>query len=583
MGKGVGLDFSNGNPVVIGTAMQDPYMLEEGCASIANEAGKLLFYSNGTQVWDSTHNLMPHGSTIMGPGKTSVSTTQGAVIVPDPANSQRYFLFSLTATPYSKLFCNVIDMTLNNGLGDVDTTYVLRHVILADSLSEKMVSVSGCQQNVWVVVRSYYDNYFKAYEITTTGVDISPVISVAGNFPGPVNNVGVLKINNARNKLLSVNTNGAGLELYDFDYNTGLVSNTQTLESGSSLGSYFYGGAFSPDDSKVYVQQNAWPNNIYQYNLNAANPSASRISIGTGFALAGDMRLAPDGKIYFGAGFGHNSLGTSSKYISRINFPDNVGLACGYQDSVPGLNFLVFPAMDIGMRRGLPNMVMMPVPAGEAAGIVSDTIICLFPPVYQLLATAGTAFEWDNGSNQAQRNVTQRGTYWLRYRNGCRIFTDTFHLRGEDLPPLVLTLNNDVLSTTNSFAQYQWYKAGQLLSGAVNPILITTGNGWYSVKVSNSWGCSDSAAYQVTTTGISSPAIADGIQVYPNPGQKTIRVAAPVAVRLCLTSLSGKALTEETGKAELDISFLSSGLFLLRISDAQGHLLKVVKVTKERE
>lgn len=571
--KSVGLNFNNGGPVVISTAMQHPIAYEEGCASVANAEGVLLFYSNGTNVWDAAHTVMPHGSIINGASNNTVSTTQAALIVPDPGNNNRYFLFSLVTGGGCKLFCNVVDMTLNNGLGDIDTTYPLRHVLLSDFLSEKMVAVSGCRNNVWVLVINNA-HHFKAFEITTAGLNTSPVTSIMGNNSG-FGSIGVLKINQARNRLVAAGTN---LLLYNFDDNTGIVSNMQTLETNIAA----YGATFSPDDTKLYAQQVSTPFHLYQYNLGAANPQASKISLGTNSQYTGDMQLGPDGKIYFGARYGLYSA-TCSKYISRINYPNNAGLACGYQDSIPGLNFLGFPDPTVGMRRGLPNIVMVPISMFEQTSTARDTVLCHFPSTYLLQApVTATNFQWDNGSNQPQRTVTQRGTYWVRYNTGCQILTDTFHLRGEDLPPLSLVLNNNMLSTTNSFSQYQWYKNGVLLNGAINPTLVTNGNGLYSVKVSNSWGCSDSAAYEVSITGINTFEIPDQVKVYPNPAQKIIHISAPVSARLSLTNLAGKVLAE-TNKTELDVSAFATGLYLLRISNKEGRLLKVVKVVKERE
>lgn len=49
----------------------------EGCASISDEDGNLLFYTNGTTVWNRDHVVMQNGTDLYG----HESSTQSAVIV----------------------------------------------------------------------------------------------------------------------------------------------------------------------------------------------------------------------------------------------------------------------------------------------------------------------------------------------------------------------------------------------------------------------------------------------------------------------------------------------------------------------
>ena len=54
-GKYAGLDFSSGNPVLIhGSNM----FAQEGCATINDKNGQLLFYTNGLSVWNKQHQVM---------------------------------------------------------------------------------------------------------------------------------------------------------------------------------------------------------------------------------------------------------------------------------------------------------------------------------------------------------------------------------------------------------------------------------------------------------------------------------------------------------------------------------------------
>lgn len=62
-GENAGLDFSSGSPV---TLTQGMLKTTEGVATISDEAGKLLFYTDGITLWDRNHTPMPNGSGLKG-------------------------------------------------------------------------------------------------------------------------------------------------------------------------------------------------------------------------------------------------------------------------------------------------------------------------------------------------------------------------------------------------------------------------------------------------------------------------------------------------------------------------------------
>src|SRR5690606_23628606 len=152
-GDYAGLDFNNGAPVPIQTAIEG---FGEANASIADENGQLLFYTEGTIVWDRMGNVMPNGNDLIGSSLSSYtitsSTCQGALIVPMPNNKGKYYVFSLTAieSGMDHLYYSVVDMDLNGGLGDVVPGQ--QGILIDSSLSEKMTAVVGDRCNVWLLV-----------------------------------------------------------------------------------------------------------------------------------------------------------------------------------------------------------------------------------------------------------------------------------------------------------------------------------------------------------------------------------------------------------------------------------------------
>src|SRR5687767_7295677 len=74
-GWNAGLDFNSGTPVVINGGQVNTL---EGCASICNSRGSLLFYTDGMKVWNRLHQVMPNGTGLY----SQTSSTQAAIIVP---------------------------------------------------------------------------------------------------------------------------------------------------------------------------------------------------------------------------------------------------------------------------------------------------------------------------------------------------------------------------------------------------------------------------------------------------------------------------------------------------------------------
>lgn len=572
MGKNIGLDFNAGpNPVLIQTSMQGSN--DEGCAAVADaEAGTLLFYANGDKVWNRAHNLMPNGVNLPG----WASSTQGSLIVPVPGAAKLYYLFTLNpVTNTASLYCNRVDMNLHNGYGDVDTTFPLRNTVLKDSLSEKMTAVPGCSSNIWVIVHANFQDKFYAFEVTASGINPNPVVST---FP-PVSSAnfffGTMKASTTGDKI-ALGYSG-GLCLYDFNTNTGLVTNRSQLDNA-----FFYSTAFSPAGTKLYARSAGLNPRIYQFDLAAANPATTKIAVDS--AVSGeppqwaDIKLGPDGKIYAGSNL--QTINGGFKYLSRINNPEVVGSGCNFETAVPGVVFNSLMAT-AALKIGLPNDVV--VAKGSGPGdvhlVMLDTIICRFTAPVTLTAgvPAFLQYQWDNGVTTSSRAITQGGIYWVKYfLDGCTSRTDTFKIKG-DLPPLTIVLNNNMLSTTNTFTTYQWYKGSTPVSNT--PTCPVSGNAWYSVKVTGAYGCSDSAAYNMTGTSVNDPALVkNSIRIFPNPVQDKIFVSAPVAVHLQLSNIEGKTLLKGTGKTGLDVTDMANGIYFVLISDENGTLLKVEKV-----
>ena len=207
-GDHAGLDFNSGNPVVLTNGKLNTY---EGCATISNSAGQLLFYTDGITVWNKNHQIMPNGNGLKG----DPSSSQSAIIVPKPNQSNIYYIFTVDfeAHPNGCQYSEV-DMNLNGGLGNVTSN---KNIPLVTPVCEKLTAVKNASgDGYWVVLHGYGNNSFIAYSITTAGVNLTPIISNVGTKIETdfTRTLGYLKFSPDGTKLISCNYK-VNVELFD--------------------------------------------------------------------------------------------------------------------------------------------------------------------------------------------------------------------------------------------------------------------------------------------------------------------------------------------------------------------------------
>lgn len=389
-GYGAGLQFDLGANTLTsidGGALST----NEGCATISDALGNLLFYTEGSIVWDRNNDVMPNGTGLFG----DASSTQSAIIVPKPNDTDIYYVFTVdNAVDGSHFGLNysIVDMTLRGGLGNVTS----KNINLLGNCSEKISAVlKDCiTKSIWVISYASQNgsgsnyNTFYAYEVSDAGVNAVPVTSTFTNMSTQEAR-GYLKLSPDGEKLACANM-ASGMFLFDFDVATGVVSNQRILNINSSSNSA-YGVEFSPNSDLLYVhssndQQSESPSahqsTLSQFNLTAPNISASRITIDQRQLYRGGLQLGPDGKIYRALSASY-SMGLP--FLSVINNPNELGAACNYQhnavDLSPNNSSQGLPpfiqsifATQVDIIRNNVNTVNLPLCEGESYTLTVDDI-----------------------------------------------------------------------------------------------------------------------------------------------------------------------------------------------------------------
>ncbi|MBK5209548.1 MAG: hypothetical protein JJE44_08610 [Flavobacteriaceae bacterium] len=365
-GKNAGINFNSGNPIAISGSNLNT---NEGCSSFSDKNGNLLFYSDGTTVWDKTNTPMPNGN---GTLKGHPSSTQSAIIVPHPQKNNLYFIFTVgtewqtddgTPIPSSGLNSYVVDMTLNGSLGDISGSSKDLSDGFNTNWSEKVASVKGAECNTFWII-SLVQNTYYSYKVDINGLNPTPVKSVVNYFSG--DRRGYLKISPDGKKIASatftqgtVNGNnviGNGkLHLYSFNDVTGEVLNDGIeIISNAELDGAPYGIEFSPNSTKLYTSTfDGSYNKLIQFDLESANIAASKSLVNSQIGYRGALQLAPNGKIYATVPVSYfigtkylNVIKSPNEQVSESNFQLNaLNLGTGYamQGLPPFIASLLLP------------------------------------------------------------------------------------------------------------------------------------------------------------------------------------------------------------------------------------------------
>ena len=340
-GNNAGLDFNGGTVTAL---TNGALSTSEGCSSFSDPAtGQILVYTDGITVYDRNHNPMP--ASITSPLGGNPSSTQSGVIVPMPGNPSKLYIFTTPAqlgarTIPPSLCYSIVDLSLNSGNGDLTNI----NTPLMDSATEKIAAIASCDgTEFWVVGHRWNCDTFYAFKITAAGV-AAPVKSKVGIVHKDVGSlilaesIGYLKFSSDGKKLGSVTyTNLNTMEIFDFDANTGIISNPITENYGFNASfpySGLYGCTFSPDNSRFYVSYfgSGEDSKIFQYDMLAGTSTAilnSKTEIVSSPNAIGALQNGPNGKMYISV-YGASSL-------DIIHSPNVLGTACNYQSSAQPL------------------------------------------------------------------------------------------------------------------------------------------------------------------------------------------------------------------------------------------------------
>ena len=398
-GDGMLMDFPNGGPPVVNGNAQTVRSFEMG-ACIADTNGNLQMYCNHSYIYSGQLQ------TVSNLYYSDQSLTQGALVVPtyDPDIS---YLFALSQACNQSSIClrlNRYNARLNGGSGGVAPSVddlVIWDDTLGSGLGERLAAIRHANgKDWWVYAHTVRRNWFLRWLVS--GLEVhGPYFQPIGSKHSLLNSldaVGEMCFSLQGDRLALVSLWGL-VDIFDVDRCTGLLSNWRALGAppSSSGENHFYGCAFSPDGSKLYVSEHDnFPNcRVLQWDFNAPGLAASRtvVSLGPSGMNYGQLQLGPDGKVYLTQlSQGVGIPDPSNMALSVINSPDSPGVACQFAyASLP----LGRPANTLHLPN-LPNYGLGPALAAVAEAGPSRKV-CLGDSVrigIPLVPPPGTSFQW---------------------------------------------------------------------------------------------------------------------------------------------------------------------------------------------
>jgi gliding motility-associated-like protein len=352
-GEGAAIDFLNDTVTVRSDGM---IFTLEGCTTMCDDEGNLLFASDGTTVSDSSGNVMFNSYDMFG----DYSSTNSAVSVRKPGSDKIYYIFTVSiydSTSSSSwmnsppLSYSTIDMDLEYGLGDVDEL----NVEVFHPVTEKLGLVPHANGiDYWIVIHELNSSSFYSFLLTADGLSDAPVQSNIGFYISDTTNgpgIGCIKASLDGSLIAVANCYEENVELFRFDNSTGVLSDL--INVGNYSGQNPYGVEFSADNRFLYISTGnlSGLSQIMQYDISVYNESAINASeavIVNSDIWFGALQIGPDDRIYCAS--------VQNWHLPFIEFPENQGALCGYDST----SIVLYPFTT--SRYGLPLYIPQNTP-----------------------------------------------------------------------------------------------------------------------------------------------------------------------------------------------------------------------------
>jgi len=542
-GNGAGMAFTGPGNSPVSRPGEAAVGFYESLTTIGDGNGNVQWYTNGIDVYDATHSIMPNGSGILGASDGGTgSANQGVLTMPFPGSTTKYIMWTVPATdgtPSWGMRYHVIDMTLNGGLGDVSSKNNL--VSGGANVAEMLAGgrVNGNCNVMWAIAHETGSNRFiinkvdqtgGVLTITTNTQAIGPVVNGGGSARG------AMDISPDGTKIALCGGWPTGSHMFDFNATTGVISNPVDLGPKFVPGNQWrYGVFFSPDSRKIYFANGSYgvSPKLVQYNITLD----ALTTVYNGGSSITEFAQGKDGVLYVG-----KTTGTS---LAIMNNPDaSTGGATGFVNNG-------YPLGGGSLNFGLPQYTYCflddPVCPDTSLSAIPIPNICVGGSVdlstYQGTALAGGTWSISNGPagytssiGGTTFNSVESGTYTVRYTLNpdpggvCPKFAER-SLVVDELPSVsvnnvsVCDVGVVVTFTASSTTATGWVWSGN--GSGTNQTTTGSAAGNYTVTVTDG-SCSNTATGVLTINPLPTVSVNDATICFGDPSV-TFTATSPTA------------------------------------------------------
>lgn len=499
-----------------------PFGLGGSAVATDPATADLLFYSDGANVYNTFHVIMPNGSGLLG----NTSANQPVVISPVPGDSTKYFLFTNSAnyTAGGSVTVNIVDMTLFGGsafpqpaLGDLKNP---KNVAIASltNRSEGMTVVPHANgKDYWLITHQNGSQNYSATLINsasyTAGTFTSIVTSGLG-LPTSVANFSYSR----KNKKLAVSAQDPKTDAIILTFNdaTGALTFDRTLfntGTNTTQPQSIYDIQWDNAGQYLYISRVGEPGinaDVLQYDYNNPSNTLTTVLKAPIFRSWG-LQLAPDSAIYHL----YQAVGGGPFLVEKFTKTDTVASSV-IQTPFAATNFngTQFPSF-------IPKVNITLTLSFTAVGFCQNSNTTFFPNVFP----NADSLHWDFGDTtsvtdwspvhkfkqartytvtltafyQGKKQSVTQNVPITAFALKLQLVSDTTACRSEFPPPRGSSTPKQFSVTVKTSGgnptSYNWS------NGQTGPTLKPDSAGYYYVVVTDASGCSAYAGVNVKEYG----------------------------------------------------------------------------------
>lgn len=295
-----------------------------GAVAVDPVTMKLLFYTDGSDIYDATHAVMP-GSGVNG----DPILNQPVAITPDPAAAGRYIIYTNDGSGVIRT--SIVDMTApgNASAGTPPLGAVVavnqNNTGITNASEAMNVFASGNPLTYYLTYQDVSTNELVVLRVGPSGA-LTEVARTPLSATITASNISLVKTPDGTIRIaVSPSDANRNVELFQFDPSGHTLSHDGVvINSAGPQG--IYDTEWSADGRYLYISKNisGTEGQVYQYDTQNAGISLATV-ISPPVSASYGLQLGPDGRIYH-----IYQDGNGAYQVGRIDNPDSVAALAAY-------------------------------------------------------------------------------------------------------------------------------------------------------------------------------------------------------------------------------------------------------------